>query len=223
MSNDQLDTPLGAMRRCDIAALHQAINRFHEPAHYDRALTEACETGFLEGVRVLFERASPAWKSRNAFLKAAENGHTRVTLYLLRKSCPFMLDRCTTGAHLSSLSSHIETTKALIRFHLSKGPEDESERHYLIMSACRIGDAHLTRLLLAAVEGYCPISLQVAIGNRQMECAALIWKRADPIYQERKRYLSPKDAEEMDAWNDRVSLQHVSSTRQLQATRCRRL
>lgn len=223
VSGDQLDTPLGAVRGRDIAALTRAIARLHGAAYCDRALTEACETGFLEAVRVLFGRASPAWNSRYACIRSAENGHTRVALFLLRNSLPKLQDRCGTGAHRASLGGHIETTRALIRFQLSMRLSEKRQRRFLTVSSCRIGDARLTKLLLESFEGCCATSLQVAIGNGQMECAALIWERMDHSSQQLKRYFKPKEAAEMDAWNDRASLQRVSSTSQLQAASYRRL
>ncbi|HHA2453031.1 TPA: ankyrin repeat domain-containing protein [Stenotrophomonas maltophilia] len=207
IANDQFDTPVRAVRRRDLAALIKMLDQLHEAARCDRALTNACEAGFLEGVKLLYSRASSSWQSGHAFMLAAKNGHTRVALFLFRTKLPDVLCHCECGASIASSWGHIETAKALIRGALSEWPDDQSVLSNFISVAAIVGDARLVRTLLdktPSLDATCAMRLPLLYGH--WECASLMWNYLTENGRQDAQRKYGQETAQMIAWRERSAL-----------------
>ncbi|MFG0712699.1 hypothetical protein ACF8O9_07560 [Stenotrophomonas geniculata] len=201
IANDQFDTPVRAVRRRDLAALIKMLDQLHEAARCDRALTEACEIGFLDGVKLLYSRASSFWAGGHAFLLAVKNGHTRVALFLLRTTLPDVVRRCSRGSALALSWGHIGTAKALVRFALSRKPDDEGAFIGLLSVTSRTGDARLSQAILdRALVPNAAYAMRAALLTGRWECAAVTWRY---LNDQGKAYIERyygREMAQMEAW-----------------------
>ncbi|MBV6690058.1 hypothetical protein KV692_19880 [Xanthomonas euvesicatoria pv. physalidis] len=225
IAKHQFDTPLRAVRRRDLAALKEMLDRLHEAASCDRALTNACEIGFLEGVRVLFQRASTSWMSGKAFLSAAKNGQTRVAIFLLRTKLPDVVRRSAYGASLASSWGRIETAKALVRVGISEWPDDQSVLLNFIPVATITGDARLIKALLDKTPGHdLTYAMRLPLLKGNWECASLIWDYLTDNARQRIRQKYGQQVDQMIAWQERLALMQSSAPVNVSVSKaCRRL
>lgn len=207
LANHQFDTPLRAVKRRDLAALIEMLDQLHEAARCDRALTNACEIGFLDGVKVLFERASTSWMSGKAFLLATKNGHTRVALFLLRTRLPDVVRYSAYGASLASSWGRIETVKALVRFGLSKWSDDQSVLLNFIPVTAITGDASLIQALLGKTRSHdVTYAIRLALLSGHWECAWSVWNYLTDNSRKDVRRRYGQETAQMIAWQERSAL-----------------
>jgi hypothetical protein len=208
-ANDQFDTPVRAVRRRDLAALIKMLDQLHEAARCDRALAEACGSGFLEAVRVLVGRPSTSWRMERAFLLAAERGHTRVALLLLRQGLPGVARFCLRGAALALPWGHCATARVLVRVALSTQSDDQRAFIGLLSITNRTGDAHLSQAILErALIPNAAYAMRAALLTGHWECAAVTWRY---LNDEGKGYIERyygREMAQMEAWLARSLLLH---------------
>lgn len=209
IANDQFDTPVRAVRRRDLAALIKMLDQLHEAARCDRALTEACESGFLEAVHVLVGRASTSWRMERAFLLAAERGQTRLALLLLRIGLPDVARFCSRGAALALPWGHRTTARVLVRVALSTQSDDQRTFIGLLSITNRTGDAHLGQAILdRALIPNAAYAMRAALLTGHWECAAVTWRY---LNDDGKAYIERyygREMAQMEAWLARSILLH---------------
>lgn len=209
IANDQFDTPVRAVRRRDLAALIKMLDQLHEAARCDRALTEACESGFLEAVHVLVGRASTSWRMERAFLLAAERGQTRLALLLLRIGLPDVARFCSRGAALALPWGHRTTARVLVRVALSTQSDDQRAFIGLLSITNRTGDAHLGQAILdRALIPNAAYAMRAALLTGHWECAAVTWRY---LNDDGKAYIERyygREMAQMEAWLARSILLH---------------
>ncbi len=209
LANHQFDTPLRAVKRRDLAALIEMLDQLHEAARCDRALTEACEGGFLEAVQVLIGRASTSWRMERAFLLAAERGHTRLALLLLRIGLPDVARFCSRGAALALPWGHRTTARVLVRVALSTQSDDQRAFIGLLSITNRTGDAHLSQAILErSLIPNAAYAMRAALLTGHWECAAVTWRY---LNDEGKAYIERyygREMAQMEAWLARSLLLH---------------
>lgn len=207
IANEQFDTPVRAVRRRDVAALIKMIGQLHEAARCDRALTEACERGFLGGVRVLIGRASTSWRMEHGFLLAAERGHTRVALFLLRQGLSDVARFCSRGAALAFPWGHRTTARALVRVALSTQSDDHRAFMSLLSITNRTGDAHLSQAILErALIPDAEYAMRAALLNGQWECALVTWNYLNEKGKADTERYYERQLAQMQAWHEHLVL-----------------